>query len=94
MVEQLISKEIIQLFLDKGDVSTNPNVKRHILDHIYSSFENLNDKLLTRDMDFIKNKLLYSGKTQKALYEHDRNCWQKYIFDEMVEDCAGDRELA
>jgi hypothetical protein len=44
-------------------------------------------------MDFIKNKLSYSGKTQKALYEHDRNCWQKYIFDEMVEDCPGDREL-
>jgi hypothetical protein len=45
-------------------------------------------------MDFIKSRLSYSGKTQKALYEHDRNCWQKYIFDEMVEDCAGDRELA
>ena len=94
VVEQLISKETIQLFLDNGDVSTNPNVKRHILDHIYSSFEILNDKLLKRDMEFIKNKLSYSGKTQKALYEHDRNCWQKYIFEEIVEDCAGDRELA
>ena len=41
-----------------------------------------------------RSKLSYSGKTQKALYEHDRNCWQKYIFEEKVEDCAGDRELA
>jgi DNA replicative helicase MCM subunit Mcm2 (Cdc46/Mcm family) len=94
VVEQLISKETIQLFLDGDDVITDPNTKRHILDLIYSSFEIMNDKLLKRDMDFIKNKLSYSGKTQKALYEHDRNCWQNYIFEEMVEDCDGDRELA
>ena len=53
----------------------------------------MNDKLQKRDMEFIKNKLSYSGKTQKALYEFDRNCWQKYIFEEMVVDCAGIREL-
>jgi hypothetical protein len=94
VVKQLISRETIQLFLNIDNVSTDANVKRHILDHIYSAFEILNDKLHTRDMDFIKNKLSYSGKTQKALYEHDRNCWQKYIFEEIVEDCAGDRELA
>ena len=29
-----------------------------------------------------------------GLNEHDRNCWQKYIFEEIVEDCAGDLELA
>ena len=79
VVEQLISEETIQLFLDNDDSVTNPKKKRHILDHIYFSFEILNDKLLKRDMEFIKNKLSYSGKTQKALYEHDRNCWQKYI---------------
>ena len=94
VVEELISEEIIQLLLNNGDVSTNPIAKNHISDHIYSSFKILNDKLRKRDMEFIKNKLSYSGKTQKALYEHDRNCWQKYIFEEKVEDCAGDRELA
>ena len=94
VVEQLISKETIQQFLNNRDVSINPNAKRHILDHIEWSFEILNDKLQKRDMEFIKNKLSYSGKTQKALYEYDRNCWQKYIFEEMVEDHAGDRELA
>jgi hypothetical protein len=94
VVEQLISEETIQLFLDSGDVSANPTTKRHILNHIYSSFGILNDKILKRDMEFIKNKLSYSEKTQKALYEYDRNCWQKYIFEEKVEDCAGDRELA
>jgi DNA replicative helicase MCM subunit Mcm2 (Cdc46/Mcm family) len=94
VVEQLITKETIQRFLDNSDVSTNPNAKRHILDHIHSSFETLNDKLMKGDMEFIKSKLAYSGKTQKGLYEHDGNCWQKYIFEEKVEDCAGDRELA
>jgi DNA replicative helicase MCM subunit Mcm2 (Cdc46/Mcm family) len=94
VVKQLISEETIQLFLDNGDVKINPITKRQISDHIYSSFEFLNDKLLKRDMEFIKNKLSYSGKTQRALYEHDRNCWQKYIFEEKVEDCSGDQELA
>ena len=45
-------------------------------------------------MKFIAQKLCYSAKTQKALYEHKRNCWQKYIFDEKIEDCKGDRSLA
>jgi DNA polymerase elongation subunit (family B) len=93
VVEHLISKETIQLFLDDGDVITDQS-KRHLLDHINSSFETLNDKLLTRDMEFIKNKLSYSGKTQKALYEHDNNCWQKYIFEEIGENCGGDLEFA
>jgi hypothetical protein len=94
VVEQLISKETIQLSLGKGDVSTDTNLKRHILNQIYSAFEILNNRLLTRNMDFIKNKLSYSAKTQKALYEYNRNCWQKYIFEEIVENCAGNRELA
>jgi hypothetical protein len=38
--------------------------------------------------------LFYSAKTQKALYEYKKNCWQKYIFDEKIEDCGGDRVLA
>ena len=94
VVEQLISKETIQLFLNNDDVRTDPNVKRLYLNHVYSAFEILNDKLRIRDMNFITNKLSYSGKTHKALYEHDSNCWQKYIFEEIVEDCAGNRELA
>ena len=94
VVEQLISKETIQPFLDDDDVGTDPNIKRQILNHAHSAFEILNNKLLIRDMDFITNKLSYSEKTQKALYEHDRNCWQRYIFEEMIEDCDGDRELA
>jgi hypothetical protein len=94
VVEQLISKETIQLFLCKADVSGDINIKYYISNYVHSAIEILNNKLLTRDMDFIRNKLSYSGKTQKALYEHDRNCWQKYIFEEMVEDCAGDRKLA
>jgi DNA polymerase I len=67
VVKRLISEEIIQLFLDNGCVNTNSIAKHQILDHISSSFEILNDKLLKRDMEFIRNKLAYSGKTQKAL---------------------------
>jgi hypothetical protein len=51
-------------------------------------------KIMFSSRSFIKSKLSYSGKTQKALYEHDHNCWQTYIFEEIVEDCAGNRELA
>ena len=94
VVEQLLSKETIQLFLDNGDVRAEPNVRRQILNHAHLSFDILSDKLRIKDMEFIKSKLAYSGKTQKALYEHDRNCWQRYIFEEMIEDCDGDRELA
>jgi hypothetical protein len=97
VVSRLISRETIEIFLDQGGVSTDDKVKRQILDHIRSAFGTLSDRLLVKDIKFIKEKLSYSAKTQKALYEHadsKKNCWQKYIFDEMLEDCDGDRALA
>ena len=63
---QLISEETIQLLLDNGDVSTNPIAKNHISNHIYSSFKILNDKLLKKDMEFIKNKLVIFRKDTES----------------------------
>jgi DNA polymerase elongation subunit (family B) len=100
VVSNLISKETIELFSLSPNVGSrnnnNKEAKKHVSDYLRSAFNILSDNLLVSDMKFIVQKLYYSAKTQKALYEHEhkRNCWQKYIFDEKIEDCDGDRTLA
>jgi hypothetical protein len=95
VVSKLVGKETLELFLD-DDVHTNNDGRtgQHVLDLIRSTFGILGDKLLVRDMEFIKEKLFYTMQTKDPLYECTDNRWQKYIFDEIVQDCNGDRVLA
>ena len=95
IVSNLIRKETTELFyLSDKKAYDNNKAKKQISDYLRSAFNILSDSFLVGDMKFIIQKLCYSAKTQKALYEHERNCWQKYIFDEKIEDCKGDRSLA
>jgi hypothetical protein len=91
----LVDKETLELFLN-GDANNGNNgkAKQHVLNHIRSAFGTLGDKLLVRDMDFIKEELFYTMQTKDPLYEYTDNRWQKYIFDEIVQDCDRDRVLA
>ncbi|HYZ58787.1 MAG TPA: DNA polymerase domain-containing protein [Nitrososphaeraceae archaeon] len=95
VVSRLVDKEALELFLN-GDANTGNNgkAKQHVLNHIRSAFGILGDKLLVRDMDFIKEKLFYTMQTKDPLFECTDNRWQKYIFDEILQDCNGDRLLA
>lgn len=95
VVSRLVDKETLELFLN-GDANTGNGgkAKQHVLNHIRSAFGILDDKLLVRDMDFIKEKLFYTMQTKDPLYECTDNRWQKYIFDEILQDCNGDRLLA
>jgi hypothetical protein len=93
---KLISKETIELFSpinSEGNHQNKKDAKDHVLKYLRSAFNILGDNLVG-DMKFIAQKLFYSAKTQKALWEHKRNSWQKYIFEEKIEDCDGDRALA
>jgi len=97
VVSNLISKEKIELFSPRtnaGYYNINKEAREHISNYLRSAFNILGDNLLVCDVKFIAQKLFYSAKTQKALYEHKGNCWQKYIFEEKIEDCEGDRALA
>jgi len=97
VVLNLINKETIELFSQSTNSDhrhDNKEAKTHVSNYIRSAFNSLSDKLLVGNMKFIIEELFYSAKTQKALYEHKRNSWQKYIFDEKVEDCKGDHTLA
>jgi DNA polymerase elongation subunit (family B) len=97
VVLKLISKETIELFSPRNSEGNHQNkkdAKDHVSKYLRSAFNILGDNLLVGNMKFITQKLFYSAKTQKALYEHKRNSWQKYIFEEKTEDCGGDRALA
>ncbi len=95
VVSKLVNKETLELFLN-GDANTGNDgkAKQYVLDHIRCAFGVLGDKLLVRDMEFIKEKLFYTMQTKDALYECKDNRWQKYIFDEKVQDCNGNHVLA
>jgi DNA polymerase elongation subunit (family B) len=90
VVSKLVNKETLELFLN----GNNGKAKQHVLDLIRSAFRVLGDKLLMRDMEFIKKKLFYTMQSKDPLYECTDNRWQKYIFDEILQDCNGDRLLA
>ena len=96
VVSNLISKEKIELFssTNAGYYNINKHAKVHISNYLRSAFNILSDNLLVCEVKSITQKLFYSAKTQKALYEHKGNCWQKFIFEEKIEDCDGDRALA
>lgn len=95
VVSKLVNEETLDLFLNDGANTENDGeAKQHVLDQSRSAFGILGDKLLVHNMDFIKEKLFYTMQTKDPLYECTDNRWQKYIFDEIVQDCNGDRLLA
>lgn len=96
VVSNLINKDTIELFSQCTDADHHDNkgAMAHVSNYLRSAFNILSDNILISDLEFVIEKLFYSAKTQKALYEHKKNGWQKYIFEEKIEDCDGDRALA
>jgi DNA polymerase family B len=91
IITSLIGKEIV----NSQDRSSDRNLR--VSNKIRAAFWEMKEAISTRNMVFIVQKLAYSMKSVKALYEFtdsNRKCWQKYIFDEKLEDYIRDQGLA
>ncbi len=93
VVSQLTSKETLELFLDP-DIESRQRAKEYVIKVVSKAFHILDDKLLVRDVEYVRQNLCYSGEASKELYEYDGNCWQTYLFNEILNDCNDDRALA
>jgi DNA polymerase elongation subunit (family B) len=104
ITERLVSKEFMEMFIinsnfssdvngntntdSNTDANTNANTNaiNVITDYIRSSF---------KELPFLDIKrLAYSFRATKALYDYPRKGKEKTMWNEILEDCDGDRELA
>ena len=84
VTKKLVSAEFMELFINAdSDSSTNP--LSTVVDYIRSAFVQLPNVNL--------NELAFSQAT-KALYEYKKNGKERQMWNEILEDCGGDVELA
>jgi hypothetical protein len=57
-------------------------------------YQALDQKVGDHDLDFIVDKLAYSNKSSKPLYDIKQDGWQKDIYNEICADSGGNVELA
>jgi hypothetical protein len=64
----------------------------HIISYERSVYKNLEDKVRSSDLDFIRNKLIYK-QTKKPIYK--QLGWRADIYTKILtEECKGDESLA
>jgi len=90
VVSYLISKEYFEQFvIESAEVTLG-----RIIGYVHFAYETLNEKVSNHDLDFIVEKLAYSNKSSKALYDIKQDGWQKDIYNEICADNGGNIELA
>ena len=83
VAQKLISKEFLESFLDKPvEIALEGIIK-----YLRSTFLELG---LGHNLD----KLSFSLESREPLYSYENNCIQRQIYNEILEDCNGDVELA
>jgi DNA polymerase elongation subunit (family B) len=93
VVSKLTSNEMLKLFLHPS-AESRQKAREYVINEIVEAFHILSDRLLVRDMEYVKENLCYSEEASKALYDYEGNCWQAYLFDEILEECNNDTALA
>jgi DNA polymerase elongation subunit (family B) len=93
VVSKLTSNETLELFLDPS-AESRKRAREYVNNEIVKAFHILSDNLLVRDMEYVKENLYYSEEASKALYDYEGNCWQAYLFDDILEECNNDIALA
>jgi hypothetical protein len=83
----------LELFLDPS-AESRKRAREYVNNEIVKAFHILSDNLLVRDMEYVKENLYYSEEASKALYDYEGNCWQAYLFDDILEECNNDIALA
>ena len=86
----LSSKESLKRIIDEGsEVALS-----HIISYVHSVYKELEDKVRSSDLDFIRNKLVYYESSKKPIYQQ-LNGWRADIYSEILtEECKGDESLA
>jgi hypothetical protein len=90
VVSYLISKEYLEQFVIEGAEVT----LGHIKEYVRFAYQTLDQKVRDHDLDFIFEKLAYSNKSSKALYDIKQDGWQKDVYNEICADNGGNTELA
>ena len=84
------SKESLKRIIDEGSEAA----LSHIISYVRSVYKELEDKVRSSDLDFIRNKLAYYESSKKPIY-HQLNGWRADIYKEILkEECIGDESLA
>ena len=79
VVSYLISKEYLEQFVNEGIGLTLGRIKKYVC----FTYQTLDQKVREHDLDFIVEKLAYSNKSSKALYDIKQDGWQKDIYNEL-----------
>jgi DNA polymerase I len=91
VISYLIDQKVVEIFVNEG-----PKLAiSRMLDYIREVYQTLDEKVSRdHDLEFIYDKLAYSAKSSKALYDFKQNGWQKDIYNEICADSGGTVELA
>ena len=85
---KLITPEVV------GEFYTNSaDGKMHVMEIVREVFSTF-DKEISSNIEFIIRNLGRSEDNSKPLSKYPNNGWQKQIFNEVLDDCKGDRTLA
>ena len=76
MISYLISKEYLEQFINEGVEATLGRIK----EYVHSVYQTLDQKVRDHDLAFIVDKLAYSNKSSKALYDIKQEWWQRDIY--------------
>jgi DNA polymerase elongation subunit (family B) len=90
VISYLISKEYLEQFVNEGVEVTLGRIK----EYMRFVYQTLDQKVADHDLDFIVEKLAYSNKSSKPLYDIKQDGWQKDIYNEICADNGGNIELA
>jgi DNA polymerase elongation subunit (family B) len=90
VISYLISKEYLEQFVNEGSEVTLGRIK----EYVHFVYQALDQKIRDHDLGFVVDKLAYSNKSSKALYEIKHQGWQKDIYAEILGDNNGNIDLA
>lgn len=90
IISYLISKEYLEQFVTEGSEVT----LGRIIEYLHFVYQTLNEKVKNLDLDFIVEKLAYSNKSSKALYDIKQDGWQRDVYNEICADNGRNIEVA
>jgi DNA polymerase elongation subunit (family B) len=86
----LISKQSLKRIIDEGvEAALN-----QVMEYVKNAYLQLEDRIKSCDLKFIREKLAYYEASKKPIYEQ-LNGWHSDIYNEILkEECGGDEPLA
>ncbi|MGB6531862.1 MAG: DNA polymerase domain-containing protein [Candidatus Nitrosopolaris sp.] len=90
MTNYLSSKQSLKRIIDEGPEAA----LGYIISYVRSAYKELEDKVRSSDLDFIRSKLAYNESSKKPIYDQPKG-WRADIYNEILkEECRSDESLA